>query len=177
MPNIWKPGPALQSSVSYIGLGANRGRSLAVCRRAVACLRGCPCLRLVAQSSFYRTEPVGPVRQPWYVNGVIAVESLLGPRALLRLLHRLEARFGRNRQKEKRWGPRRLDLDLLFYGHRILHCRDLSLPHPRLHQRRFVLRPLADISPSFVHPILGKTVDTMLREVDDSAEVSWLSSG
>ena len=161
--------------VAWIGLGANIGNAPAICHRAVACLHGHPRVRVVAQSPFYCTEPIGPIRQSWYVNAVVAVESRMGPRALLRLLHHLETSFGRNRPCEKRWGPRRLDLDLLFYGHRVIRCRDLRLPHPRLHQRRFVLRPLCDIAPSFVHPVFGKTVDIMLRDVDDSARVEPLS--
>ncbi|MBF0460283.1 MAG: 2-amino-4-hydroxy-6-hydroxymethyldihydropteridine diphosphokinase [Magnetococcales bacterium] len=161
-------------TLSWIGIGSNRGRALSLCRRAVARLRGHPCLRVVVLSPWYRTEPVGPVRQSWYINGVVGVESRLGPQALLRLLHRVEARFGRNRRREKRWGPRRLDLDLLFCGDRVVRCRLLQLPHPRLHQRRFVLRPLADIAPDFVHPRFGKTVDTLLQEVDDTARVERL---
>ena len=171
------PGSGFNASacVSWIGIGANLGNSLAICHKAVARIQSHPHIRVVAQSAFYRTEPIGPVRQSWYVNGVVAVESMTGPVALLRLLHHFEASFGRNRHREKRWGPRRLDLDLLFYGNRVIRRRNLRLPHPRLHQRRFVLRPLCDIAPSFVHPIFGKTVDTMLQEVDDDAKVEWLS--
>lgn len=159
------------SDLFWIGIGSNRGNALRTCRRVVARLRAHALLRVVAQSPFYRTEPVGLIRQPWYINGVVGVESRLGPRALLRLLHRMESAFGRNRRREKRWGPRRLDLDLLFHGSRVIHCRDLLLPHPRLHHRRFVLRPLADVAPDWIHPLFGKTVDILLREVDDTARV------
>ena len=162
------------SDIFWIGVGSNRGNALSICRRAVARLRAHLSLRLVAQSPFYRTEPVGPLRQPWYINGVVGLESSMGPRALLRLLHRVESGFGRNRRREKRWGPRSLDLDLLFHGDRVIRCRDLSLPHPRLHQRRFVLRPLADVAPDWIHPLFGKTVDILLREVDDTARVEPL---
>jgi 2-amino-4-hydroxy-6-hydroxymethyldihydropteridine diphosphokinase len=162
------------SDLFWIGVGSNQGNALSNCRRAVARLRAHPLLRVVGQSPFYRTEPIGPVRQSWYINGVVGLESAMGPQGLLRLLHRLESGFGRDRRREKRWGPRRLDLDLLCQGDRIVRCRDLSLPHPRLHQRRFVLRPLADLAPDWIHPLLGKTVDILLREVDDTARVEPL---
>ncbi|MEO5364008.1 MAG: 2-amino-4-hydroxy-6-hydroxymethyldihydropteridine diphosphokinase [Magnetococcus sp. DMHC-8] len=160
--------------LAWIGVGANRGRALSVCHRAVARLSRHARLRVVVQSSFYRTEPVGPIHQPWYMNGVVGVASHLGPWALLRLLQRVEAAFGRRRHRERRWGPRSLDLDLLLYGDRVMRCRGLSLPHPRLHQRRFVLRPLAEVAPLLRHPLFGKTVDTMLQEVDDTARVTPL---
>ena len=163
--------------VAWIGLGANLGNPLVACHRAVARLQGHPRIRVVACSPFYLTEPLGPVRQPWYVNGVVGVQSVAGPRALLGLLHKLEAGFGRNRHREERWGPRHLDLDLLFYGPRVVRCRTLCLPHPRLHVRRFVLRPLADMVPGFIHPVFRKTVDTMLQEVDDGSRVVSLSPG
>ncbi len=176
-PSTDSIGLPLSPVVSWIGVGANRGSALLTCRRAVARLSHRASLRLVAQSAFYRTEPVGPVRQSWYINGVVGVASWMGPRALLRLLHRVEADFGRHRHRETRWGPRCLDLDLLFHGDRILRCRDLCLPHPRLHQRRFVLRPLADVAPHLVHPLFGKTVDTLLQEVDDTARVEPVGTG
>lgn len=133
-------------------------------------------MRLVAQAPFYRTEPVGLYEQPWYINSVIALESHLEPQALLRTLLALETEFGRNRHLEERWGPRHLDLDLLFHGDRIVNTRALCLPHPRLHQRRFVLRPLCDVAPHFIHPVFGKTVDTLLQEVNDGARVERVSS-
>lgn len=145
-----------------------------ICQRAILRLRTQPRVRTLVQSTFYRTEPVGPVRQPWYINGVVGIQSNLGPKALLGLLHRIEAGFGRRRRQEKRWGPRRLDLDLLFHGNRVIRSRFLHVPHPRLHQRRFVLRPLADVAPDLIHPLFGKTVDRMLQEVDDTAQVEPL---
>ncbi|MBF0183950.1 MAG: 2-amino-4-hydroxy-6-hydroxymethyldihydropteridine diphosphokinase [Magnetococcales bacterium] len=158
----------------WLGVGSNRGSSLATCRRLSARLLVHPHLKPLVFSSWYRSEPIGPGRQPWYINGVIGVRSRLPPQTLLRLLHRLEAASGRRRCQEKRWGPRRLDLDLLFYGQRIIHNRILQLPHPRLHRRRFVLHPLAEVAADWRHPQCGKTVDTLLKEVDDTARVVFL---
>ena len=128
----------------------------------------------MAVSPFYRTAPVGLVSQPWYINGVVVVKTAWGPRALLRFLRRMETRFGRNRKHETRWGPRPLDLDLLFYDNRIIRSPTLLLPHPHLHRRRFVLVPLADTIPKHIHPVLCKTVDTLLSEVDDTSLVERL---
>ncbi|MBF0160856.1 MAG: 2-amino-4-hydroxy-6-hydroxymethyldihydropteridine diphosphokinase [Magnetococcales bacterium] len=166
--------PSFLATLAWIGVGSNQGNILSVCRRAVARLGGHPGVRVLCQSPLYRTEPVGPVRQPWYVNGVVGVQSRMGPQALLRLLHRMERSFGRDRRREKPWGPRPLDLDLLLYGDRVVRRSLLHLPHPHLHQRRFVLRPLADVAPTLRHPVFGKTVDSMLQEVDDAARVEPL---
>ncbi|MBF0128000.1 MAG: 2-amino-4-hydroxy-6-hydroxymethyldihydropteridine diphosphokinase [Magnetococcales bacterium] len=164
--------------VAWIGVGGNLGNALRVCGRAVERLGDHAGVRLVARSRFYRTEPVGPVRhQPWYVNGVVGVETWYGPHALLRILARIETSFGRERGGELRWGPRPLDLDLLLHGNRVLRSTDLILPHPRLHLRRFVLQPLWEVAPALVHPVFGKTVDTMLREVDDTGQAIPWSDG
>ena len=169
--------PRPPGAAAAIGVGANLGRPLATCRRAIDRLRRHPCCRALIASPLYRTAPVGPRPQPWFVNGVVLIESDWQPRRLLRLLRRLEARYGRDRRRERPNGPRPLDLDLLFLSDRILRHRGLVLPHPRLHRRRFVLRPLADIAPGWRHPLLGKTVDTLLREVDDVHPVARLPKG
>ncbi|MBF0588812.1 MAG: 2-amino-4-hydroxy-6-hydroxymethyldihydropteridine diphosphokinase [Magnetococcales bacterium] len=164
------------SRLSWIALGTNQGDSIPLYRRAVDRLRSHPSgIRLIKCSSLYLTEPVGSVRQPWFVNGVVMVESPWGPVSLLRRLHRIESSFGRNRRREVRWGPRRLDLDLLFHDDRVISSKNIQLPHPELHKRRFVLTPLAEISPQLVHPIIGKTVDRLLQCVDDTATVKRLT--
>ncbi|MBF0294181.1 MAG: 2-amino-4-hydroxy-6-hydroxymethyldihydropteridine diphosphokinase [Magnetococcales bacterium] len=165
--------------VAWIGIGGNLGNALAHCRLAVARLTGRQDVRLLAMSGFYLTEPVGPVRgQPWYVNAVAVVETRCGPRALLGILMRIERSLGRRREREVRWGPRRIDLDLLLHGDRIMNSPDLILPHPRLHRRRFVLLPMAALAPDLPHPRFAKTVDTLLRDVDDRGRVTpWPDTG
>ncbi|MBF0357678.1 MAG: 2-amino-4-hydroxy-6-hydroxymethyldihydropteridine diphosphokinase [Magnetococcales bacterium] len=162
-------------SLAWIAIGTNQGNAQAIYKRAIQRLGNHPRgLKLLGQSSAYRTEPVGKVRQPWFINGVVLVETSCGPKTILRILHRIETSFGRNRRREKRWGPRRLDLDLLFYEQRIIRSKSLILPHPYLHLRRFVLTPLSQLSPNLFHPVLGKTVDILLRDVDDAARVERL---
>lgn len=164
--------PALQTL--WIGVGSNRGPAQATCRRLVARLSFHPHFKPFIVSPWYRTEPLGPGRQRCYINGVIGVHTRLPPLMVLRYLHRLEAASGRRRCWEKRWGPRRLDLDLLFYGQRIIHNRFLQLPHPRLTGRRFVLQPLAQVAADWRHPRCNRTVDSLLKEVDDVARVELL---
>ncbi|MBF0342216.1 MAG: 2-amino-4-hydroxy-6-hydroxymethyldihydropteridine diphosphokinase [Magnetococcales bacterium] len=157
---------------AWISLGGNRGNSLTLMERALRRLRDHPRLHLFAISPYYLTEPVGPVRvQSWFLNAVVACHSRMGPRALLTLLLRIETASGRNRQRERRWGPRPLDLDLLFFGDRVIRSTRLMLPHPRLCSRRFVLQPMADLAPGWLHPLCGKTIDTLLKEVDDTARI------
>jgi len=118
-------------------------------------------VRTVARSRWYRSAPVPPSDQPWFVNGVAAVETTLDPAALLALLHSVEARFGRVRREKN--AARVLDLDLLAYDERVSAPGDVpELPHPRLHQRAFVLRPLAELAPNWRHPRLGTGVQALL---------------
>ncbi|MEO5331434.1 MAG: 2-amino-4-hydroxy-6-hydroxymethyldihydropteridine diphosphokinase [Magnetococcus sp. YQC-5] len=159
--------------LAWIGLGGNLTRSPDLCEEAVQRLAQLVGMRLVAQSPFYQTQPFGPVlNQPWFINAVLIVETTWGSHALLRRLARIEASLGRNRQHEIRWGPRCLDLDLLFHGNRRIHTPSLILPHPRLHLRRFVLQPLRDVSPTWIHPVYGKTIDTLLQEVEDKCQIT-----
>jgi 2-amino-4-hydroxy-6-hydroxymethyldihydropteridine diphosphokinase len=151
--------------VILIGLGANLaspefGAPPQSLEAALALMaeRG---LRVVARSRWYRSAPVPASDQPWFVNGVVAVETALEPAALLRVLHGIEARFGRVRREAN--AARVLDLDLLAYDARVNAARQAPiLPHPRLHERAFVLRPLAEIAPDWRHPRLGLTAAALL---------------
>jgi 2-amino-4-hydroxy-6-hydroxymethyldihydropteridine diphosphokinase len=128
----------------------------------------CAGVRLRGCSPWYRSAPVPASDQPWFVNGVARVETPLAPRALLALLHRVEARLGRRRGV--RWAARIIDLDLLAYGEHIIAGNDqadLVLPHPRLHERAFVLAPLADLAPTWRHPVSGKSAAELLAALGD----------
>lgn len=154
----------------FIGLGANlpspRGPPRASLKIALGAL-GARGARVVARSRWYRSRPLPLSDQPWYVNGVAAVETALSPEALLAVLEGVERDFGRRREGG-RWGPRPLDLDLLSYRG-LLRDGDPppELPHPRLHERAFVLLPLAEIAPGWRHPRLGLSVAEMVARLDD----------
>jgi 2-amino-4-hydroxy-6-hydroxymethyldihydropteridine diphosphokinase len=138
-----------------IAMGANLGDCRATLEEALAALAASPGVRLLARSRWYRSAPVGPP-QPDYVNGCALLAVALGPEALLERLLATERRFGRTRGE--RWGPRSLDLDLLLMGDRRLHTPRLTLPHPRLRERAFVLVPLAEIAPDWIDPVSGRSV-------------------
>ena len=148
----------------YVGLGANLGDREGTIRRAVELVDASPHVEVVAVSTLLETEPWGPVAQPAYLNGALALETDLGPRAVLDLLLEVERRLGRVRDGE-RWGPRTIDLDLLLYGDLAVDEPGLALPHPRVHERRFVLEPLAELAPDVLVPGRG-TVAELLAILD-----------
>ncbi|MFO1351235.1 MAG: 2-amino-4-hydroxy-6-hydroxymethyldihydropteridine diphosphokinase [Gammaproteobacteria bacterium] len=147
---------------AYIGIGSNLDQPLRNVRAALAELDAIPQTRLVKRSPLYRSEPVGPPGQPDYINAVAALDTELAPLALLEALQTIEQRHGRVRTL--RWGPRTLDLDVLLYDD--LHQTDprLILPHPRLHERAFVLYPLSDIAPANLEVPGRGSLMTLLRE-------------
>jgi len=148
----------------YLALGSNLGDRLANLRTAIAAL---PPSVVVRQSSpVYETPPWGLTDQPAFLNMVVKAETRLEPAALLATLKRIEQELGR--APTIRWGPRVIDMDILFYDDLVLETPEATIPHPRLHERAFVLVPLADLAPDLRHPVLGKTVAETLAECDTS---------
>jgi 2-amino-4-hydroxy-6-hydroxymethyldihydropteridine diphosphokinase len=145
---------------AYIGLGANLDGPAAHIERAFVELDQLPATRLMTRSRLYKSEPLGPPGQPDYLNAVARLETRLEPEALLAELKLLEARHGR--RAGPRWGPRPLDLDILLYADVALATPTLTLPHPGMHERAFVLYPLADIAPELEIPDWGR-----VREIRD----------
>ncbi|MBU2548421.1 MAG: 2-amino-4-hydroxy-6-hydroxymethyldihydropteridine diphosphokinase [Proteobacteria bacterium] len=127
-----------------------------------------PSTRLASVSPFYRTEPVGHLEQGWFVNAAAVIETALDPRPLLDALLGIERSMGRVR-KEK-WGPRLIDLDILFYGQAVIDEPDLVVPHAFMDRRRFVLAPLADVAPDWRHPLLGLTPGEMLARLPENGQ-------
>jgi 2-amino-4-hydroxy-6-hydroxymethyldihydropteridine diphosphokinase len=159
----------------YIGFGSNVGNRVDFCDRAVTLLSLLPHSRLTGVSLLYEAEPVKDGTDPgdgWFLNGVVRIETDLPPRNLLDLLREIERSLGRD--EDNRSGPRTIDLDILFYGDRVIDEPGLRIPHPRLHERRFVLMPLSELDPLLVHPVRHRSVNHMLAETTDRSEVRLL---
>lgn len=139
---------------AYLGIGSNLDNPVAQVRLALKSLAAVPDSRLLGQSSLYRSAPLGPLDQPQYINAVASIQTALNPLALLDALQAIELAQGRVRTGE-RWGPRTLDLDILMYGDEIISTERLTVPHPGLQQRNFVLYPLQELAPQLVLPGLG----------------------
>lgn len=157
------------SSLAYIGIGSNLGSAITNCRQAIALLAEHPKITVNSCSSFYETEPIGPQDQNWFVNAVVEVKIDLEPLPLLNALLAIEVDMGRTR-KEK-WGPRIIDLDILLYGNLALKNARLEIPHPEMIQRRFVLAPLAELTPNSIHPTEKKTIQQLLFELPEDKKV------
>lgn len=142
----------------HLGLGSNLGNRQANLRQAVDQLGGLG--RIVAVSAFYETEPVEFTRQPWFLNCTLALETDKMPRQFLTAILRIERDLGRRRTQPK--GPRTIDIDILLFGDSVIEAQGLTIPHPALHERRFVLEPLAEIAPEARHPVLKKTIRELL---------------
>jgi 2-amino-4-hydroxy-6-hydroxymethyldihydropteridine diphosphokinase len=153
---------------AYIGLGSNIGDKLGTCRRAIEMLSKAG--RLIRLSSFYCTEPFGYTNQEDFVNAVAEIETPLSPTALLARCHVIEDALGRSRLV--RWGPRTIDLDILLYGDQVINDAELTIPHPMMVKRAFVLVPLSEIAPEIIHPVLNKTVAQLLHGIRDDHRVS-----
>ncbi|MCW8828998.1 MAG: 2-amino-4-hydroxy-6-hydroxymethyldihydropteridine diphosphokinase [Gammaproteobacteria bacterium] len=147
---------------AYIGLGSNLDHPEEQLRRAIEALGTIPASRLTAVSRLYRSSPMGPAEQPDYLNAVAMLDTRLEPLALLDALQAIEQQQGRVREG-KRWGPRTLDLDLLLYGIEVIAHPRLSVPHPGMKQRNFVLHPLAELAPELHFPD-GSSLQDALRE-------------
>ena len=148
---------------AYVGLGANLGPREVTLLRAADLLAAADGVEVVAVSQLRETEPVGLVEQPPFLNGAVAIDTSLTPRALLDLLLEIERSLGRVRGE--RWGPRTIDLDLLAYGDERVDEEGLHVPHPRLHERRFALEPLAELDPELEIPGLGR-VSELIAALD-----------
>jgi 2-amino-4-hydroxy-6-hydroxymethyldihydropteridine diphosphokinase len=153
---------------AYVGLGSNLGDREGTVRAALGRLRHLPETKVLRVSTLRNTEPVGYLDQPRFLNGAAELETGLSARRLLGALLELERAFGRDRANVPAQGPRTLDLDLLLYGQEQIDEPGLEIPHPRLHQRRFVLEPLAELDPSLEVPGKG-SVQTLLSRLDSAA--------
>ncbi|UKP00737.1 2-amino-4-hydroxy-6-hydroxymethyldihydropteridine diphosphokinase [Nostoc sp. UHCC 0870] len=150
---------------SALALGSNIGDSVATLEAATQALTAIPGIELEAKSSWYRTKAVGPP-QPDYINACIILQVKMSPQELLDTLLATEQKFGRVRRE--RWGARSLDLDILLYDDLILDTPNLQIPHPRMHERAFVLVPLVEIAPDWIEPVSGLAIKQLVKKVDCS---------
>ena len=150
---------------AYIGIGSNLGIPEENCTNAIEKISSTKDIKIISKSSFYQTEPIGGVQQGWFINAAIEIETDLSPVNLLSVLLNLELAMGRIRQEK--WGPRLIDLDLLLYSNLVLEKKGLTLPHPEIQNRKFVLIPMSEIAGNVIHPTLKKTIKTLLQESSD----------
>lgn len=154
----------------YISLGSNIGDKKSNLQKAIA-LISIKC-EVVAQSSLYETAPWGNINQDNFVNQVIYLKTLYSPKNLMTFLLAVESEMGRIR--EDKWGPRTIDLDILFYDDVIIDEEKLKVPHPQISARKFILTPMAELSQSLIHPVLNKTINSLLAECSDNSEVKLI---
>lgn len=151
---------------AYIALGSNVGERARTIIAAMRAINARPGVRVLRVSRIRETEPLGPSDQGKYLNAVAQVETTLTPTDLLEALQEIERRLGRDRSREERWGPRTCDLDVLLIDEAVIETEELTVPHPRMHERRFVLEPLAEVAPDAWHPVLEKTAAELLADLD-----------
>ena len=156
-----------------ISTGSNLGDKEGNCRKGIESLAGHPGNTLVKASPFYRTSPVDCLDQDWFVNAAVKIETGLEPTDLLALLQKIQAEAGRTKGGI-RFGPRELDLDIIFYDRLVMKTPALEIPHPRMHKRRFVLQPICDIDPEIVHPLLNISVKSLLNQLEDMGQEVFL---
>jgi 2-amino-4-hydroxy-6-hydroxymethyldihydropteridine diphosphokinase len=153
----------------YIGLGSNVDDRIQNIRTALDTIQKSRGVKVLRTSSFFQTDPMGFEDQDWFINAAAELQTALLPLQLLDLLQSIEQKMERN--TPFKWGPRNIDLDILFFGDRIVEEPDLTIPHPLVEMRRFVLEPLAELAPSGVHPLQKKTFQELLEELGVAQQV------
>jgi len=155
--------------IAYIGIGSNLGDKLHQCEKAISEILKIDRHKLLAKSSLFKTQPIGYTSQDWFVNGAIKIETDLDALELFRTLKAIESQLGRT--ETFRWGPRTIDLDILFFDDVETHAGELQIPHPQIQNRQFVLIPLAEIDRHLIHPVLKKTIQELLNNFKEDQGV------
>jgi 2-amino-4-hydroxy-6-hydroxymethyldihydropteridine diphosphokinase len=155
--------------IAYISVGSNIGDKLVNCRKGIAAFTETGRSKILAQSRFYATEPVDYEDQDWFINAMVKIETAHDPFQLLDQIESIQRAAGRKIDLV-RFGPRILDLDIIFYNDRIINSERLVVPHPRMHKRRFVLKPICDINPAIIHPVLKKDMQFLLERLGNDAQ-------
>jgi 2-amino-4-hydroxy-6-hydroxymethyldihydropteridine diphosphokinase len=163
---------ALRTRKVYLGVGSNLGNRQGNIKKAARLLGENGNIQVVRRSSFYETEPVGYKKQPDFLNCIFEIKTSLTPLVLLKVLKNIEKKL--KRVKNIKWGPRLIDLDILLYGNKVIEKTNLTIPHPEMHKRRFILAPLAEIAPEIIHPLKKKTILELYKNLSDKHKVRKL---
>ena len=157
----------MNHEIAYIAFGSNLGDRAAMIESGLQHLRAHPAIEVLRVSSIIETDPVGVTAQPRFLNCVVEIRTALSPRTLLDFCLDVEAVHGRHRLRDARWGPRTLDLDLLLHGSHVIDEPGLTIPHPRLHERAFVLSSLCELAPKLIHPVMGRRIECLWQRMKD----------
>jgi len=161
--------PDLNMAIAYLGIGSNLGDKRENCERAIRKLAKIEGIRLDSKSELYCTKPVGGPPQEDYINGTVGIRTEIPPKDLLRILKNIEQEIGRVPSEKKNF-PRVIDIDILLYDDEVIETEGLVVPHPRMHERSFVLRGLSEIAPEAVHPAIGKTISELYKGQRNESE-------
>lgn len=153
----------------YLGLGSNKGERISYIEKAIEEISGLPETKMFVRSGIYETEPWGNIEQEDYLNSVIGIQTELNAEDLLKELKRIEKLIGR--KENKKWSEREIDIDLLFYGNEIIDKDHMKVPHGQIENRRFVLVPMNEIAPGFMHPVFKKSISQLLEDTTDKLKV------
>lgn len=162
-------------AIAYLSLGSNLGDRVGFVQQATSLLSADEKIKLVSTSSFYETEPWHFKTDNWFVNAVIVISTSYYPEELLKVCLRVESQLGRRRDEESGYNDRTIDIDILFYDDKIIDEHengiDLTIPHPQVHKRAFVLVPLLEVAPAYIHPVLKKSISDIYDDIDDPEAV------
>lgn len=154
-------------AIVYLALGSNKGDRVGYVQQATSLLGEMSETKIIRTSSLYETEPWLEQETTWFINAVLEIKTNLSPQMLLSECQRIEKQLGRNREAEGHFGPRTMDIDILFYDNEIIKDNDLQIPHKYIHQRAFILVPMLEVNPDFVHPELNKTMTDLHEELEN----------
>lgn len=158
-------------TIAYLSLGSNTNESFKLIENAVSLLGLAQDIKIIRTSALYETEPWGLKEQNWFLNIAVEIKTSLNPQNLLLKCNQIEKTLGRNREKEQRWGERPIDIDIIFYEKEVFVSETLSIPHKYMHKRAFVLVPLLELIPDFVHPVLKETISELYEKLEDVEDV------
>ena len=158
-------------AIAYLCLGSNSGDRLKYVEQAVSLISLAQNLKIIRTSALYETEPWGIKDQNWFINMAVEIKTDLSAQDLLVKCLNIEKTLGRNREKEQRWGERPIDIDIIFYDKEVINTEILTVPHPRMYKRAFVLVPLLELIPDFVHPVFNKSISELYDDLENVEDV------